>query len=237
MEDAFVRVLSRIRRRQRLNQTDRAHLCLFAAAMMARTRAMGAHWKNQLSEIHERVETLERMHDAEPTMSHTTAKMVDHAEQWIVAESLKIMTPLLFEMPMNILVTGDEFGFITSDDPCVMFNPKLHRFPPLYRSPGLGQRDVEISLPLTPNHLLLISHREHAFYLDAVRKVVDEANRLRRAYCTEEFVSWKGETRSCWFDLGKKPDDCWENSEEGKKALEERDEFLRAASKSEEKQQ
>jgi hypothetical protein len=47
IENDFVNVLSRIRRRQNLNLPDRARLCLFVAAMHTRTIAMGEHWRKR----------------------------------------------------------------------------------------------------------------------------------------------------------------------------------------------
>jgi hypothetical protein len=39
---------------------------------------------------------------------------------------------------------------------------------------------------------------------------VDDANRLPCLDCTEEFISWKGETQPYWLDPGKEPDNAWE---------------------------
>jgi hypothetical protein len=55
--------------------------------------------------------------------------------------------------------------------------------------------------------------------LDVGQHVVDEANRLTRAYTDDEFVSWKGTTRPYWFESGTMPADAWENTEAGKKAM------------------
>jgi len=37
-------------------------------------------------------------------------------------------------------------------------------------------------------------------YIGAAQDAVNEANYLRRLSCEKEFLSWKGETRPCWFD-------------------------------------
>jgi hypothetical protein len=129
-----------------------------------------------------------------------------------------------------ILVTNDETGFITSDTPCVWFNPSLYKLPPFYRHPGLGQKDIEVTLPLTPRHLLTISHHRYPRYVTINSKAVDEFNRRTRFHCAEEFVSWKGETQPYWFDPGREPEDTWEKSEEGKRAVEERDRLLKELS-------
>jgi hypothetical protein len=162
---------------------------------------------------------MEKQYNTETTTSHQTGRMVEVAPQYFVMEMLKIQTPLLFEMEMSIFVAHDDLGFITSDSPCVWFNPRAHTFPTFYRSPGLAQPDVEVTLPLTPNHLLFISQRKNLFYLDVGQDLVDEANRTTRAHTADEFVSWKGETRPYWFDLGTPPEDAWENTEAGKKAM------------------
>jgi hypothetical protein len=183
---------------------------------------MGEHWTRQFQDLHDVVTGLEQAHGAPPTTSIQTGKMVEYAHQQIITSALEIETPLLFQMQMAVFVTDRELGFITSDSPCVWFNPKLHTYPPFYRSPGLGQQDIEVTLPLSPQHLLFISHRQSAtFYLDIEERYVDEANRSTRFHCDEEFVSWKGETRPYWFERGQEPEDMWEKTEAGRKALEE----------------
>lgn len=219
IENDFMQVLARIRRRDNLTALDRARLCIFTAAMHTRTIAMGDHWKATQQELHDVVRNLEKQHDAPPTTSLQTARMVEYAAQHLIAMGIDVEAPLLFEMPMTIMVTTDELGFITSDAPCVWFNPQLYKLPPFYRSPGLAQRDIEVTLPLTPRHLLLISHRNNPLYIDVEQNAVDEGNRMRRFHCDKEFVSWKGETRPYWFEMGEEPEDSWEKSPEGKEAL------------------
>ncbi len=221
LENAFVGLRAKIENREALSREDKITLCSFAAAMQARTRRSGDHWKDTAQQLHDLVSSMEQQHNAEPSTSRQTKQMVNVAPQYLVMTMLEIQTPLLFAMEMSIFVADDELGFITSDSPCVWFNPKAHTYPPAFRSPGLAQPEIEVTLPLTPRHLLFISHQSHPFYIDVDQRMVDEANRLVRAYSTDEFVSWKGETRSTWFDVGKLPDDAWENTEAGKKAMRE----------------
>lgn len=51
------------------------------------------------------------------------------------------------KMHLSILNTDDEVGFITSDDPCVWFDPEAYKRLPFYRSVGLGYRSVEVHCP------------------------------------------------------------------------------------------
>src|SRR5207244_1156745 len=134
IENDFVRVLSRIRARQTLNAFDRARLCFFVAAMHTRTIAMGEHWKEFQQSIHDQVVALEKQHNAPPVTSLETGEMVEHAHQHLIATGVVVQAPLLFQMQMSISVTNNELGFITSDTPCVWFNPEWYKLPPFYRS-------------------------------------------------------------------------------------------------------
>jgi hypothetical protein len=214
VETDFVAVLSKVRKRQKLDATDRARLCIFSAAMHTRTVSMGRHWKKQMGQLHGIVLNLELSKKLKPDRSLEVAKLVEFAHPDVITGGLQLEAPILFQMQMSILVSDDEFGFITSDRPCVWFNPEAYKLPPFYRAPGLGQEHIEVTLPLTPHHLLFISHTTGAAeYIDADQNMLDETNRLTRAYCDEEFVSWKGETRPKWFDIGEEPDDSWEKSQ------------------------
>ncbi|HLZ41697.1 MAG TPA: DUF4238 domain-containing protein [Candidatus Sulfotelmatobacter sp.] len=221
LENAFVSVRSKIERQHELTNEERATLCLFTAAMHSRTRRAGDHWQQTAQQMHEIVSSMEEQHNLEPTTSRQTGRLVEIAPQHLVMTMLEVQAPMYFAMELSVFVANDELGFITSDSPCVWFNPTLHTLPPFYRSPGLGQSDIEVTLPLTPQHLLFISHRKHPFYMPVGQNVVDEANRLSRAHSDIEFVSWKGETRPYWFETGTMPDDAWENTDPGRKAMRE----------------
>jgi Protein of unknown function (DUF4238) len=219
IEADFVGVLGKVRSREKLSASDRARLCVFTAAMHSRTVSMGEHRKKQMSRLHEVVVDSEQAKNLPAVRSLETAKMVELAHQEAIAASLEHESPLLFQMQMTILMTDDEMGFITSDNPCVWFNPSLHKMPPAYRSPGLGQLAIEVTLPLTPQHALFISHQRTPEYVEVDQALLDESNRLTRFACNEEFVSWKGQTRPSWFERGEEPSDTWEKVEEHRKAL------------------
>lgn len=225
LEGKFVPVLSRIRRRESLNVMDRAHLCMFTAAMHSRTMVQGEHWRKQIAKLHEQIEALERARGAPPETSLATGRMVSTAHLDIVLMGITQMSPLLFQMRMSILVTDDDTGFITSDVPCLLFNPKLHTLPPSYRSPGLAQCDIEVRLPLTPQHMLVISHQELEPYISVNSKMVQELNRTTRFSCHAEFISWKGIVDPFWFSEREMPDDAWEKTEQGKAAMAEAEEW------------
>lgn len=100
--------------------------------------------------------------------------VVKHAHPYLVESGIEVLAPTLFKMPMSILVTDDEVGFVTSDNPCVWNVPGAHKLPPGLRFPSLSQPSIEISLPLTPQHLLLISYSVYPLYVDVKQSTVDD---------------------------------------------------------------
>jgi hypothetical protein len=225
LESKFTRIRDRLTKREILSDSDRANLCLFTAAMHSRTIPAGEHWRKTQQEIHDCVVAMEQACGLEPRKSLEIAAMVVNAPQQLVAMSLGAEAPLYFTMNMTIFVTNDPVGFITSDSPCVWYNPKAHTFPPAFRSPGLAQPDIEVSLPLTPHLMLLFSHHKLDPYVDVSETFVERANRRVRVFADKEFVSRQGVSLPQWFVEEPMPDDAWENTDDGKRAIAEQSEW------------
>jgi Protein of unknown function (DUF4238) len=225
IENGFVEVRERIKRHEMLSIEDRVMICLFTAAMRSRTIRAGDHWAEQNRKLHEMVTRMEQQYELEPKTSLETGEMLRNAAQRSVMMSLEIETPLYLQMEMAVLEIQDERTFITSDSPCVWFNPKAHTFPPFYRSPGLAQSDIEVTLPLKPKHMVLFSHIHQTDYIGVGGSLVDGLNRRTRAFTTNEFVSWKGQMDPSWFVKRALPADAWESTEEGKKSLQRQTEW------------
>jgi hypothetical protein len=220
-EDGFLRVLPKIQQRNKLETRDIAALCIFTAAMFARTNMMGRQFIKFLGDIHELVVKGERTNNALAGTSLETADMAQHAHQRMIQATLETLPQMLFRMSLAVLDTDDELGFITSDTPCIWFNPDSHKLPPALRSPNLSDPRIEISIPLTPRHTLLFSHSHLRGYARATPQYVDELNWRVRRGCSEQFISWKGEIKPSWLEAGVLPDDAWENTAEGKHSLRE----------------
>ena len=225
LEGKFVRVRDRISKRETLSDLDRAMLCLFTAAMHSRTNKAGEDSRKTQQKLHDQVVAMEKARGAKPHTSLQTAALLENAHQFWLVMSLENEAPLYFQMNLTILVTSDPVGFITSDAPCSWYNPKAHTMPPSYRSPGLAQNDIEVTMPLTPNLMLMFSHHTFEPYVEVAEAVVEHANHRIRAFADKEFVSWKGISRREWFVQRPLPPDAWENTEEGKKAMREQAEW------------
>jgi len=117
---------------------------------------------------------------------------------------------LLLRLQMIVLTTPKATPFITSDNPCVVFDPEACKRPPMYQGVGLGFRSVQVTLPVSPTQMLLLRYGPPmCAYLPMPEAVVDEMNRLTRAHCSEYFVTNANATRPIWFDLGTEPEDSW----------------------------
>jgi len=214
-EDAYGRLRPKILSLETLDGRERGDLIAFASAMLARPKARGDHFGKFFSGIHEVVENLEKSRGATPLTSLETKRYAENAPAATIASTMLVVPDLLSRMNMAIFVTDDADAFITSDMPCVLFDPYAHRRPPFYRAPSLIDPNVEVSLPLTPQRMLFLSSEPIRGYVQAEPKTVDELNRRTRFGCSEYFVSHRGTVKAYWFDPGREPADSWERSPEG----------------------
>ena len=218
-EADFQPILAAIRRRQNLTARQRAKLAIFTAAMMGRSKRQGDHW---LAQWMEQVEKMKRIEEkfgitGGRRQSDRLERVLENSHANLVVNMIESAAPILTAMTLTILTTNDTDGFITSDAPAVMYNPSAHRLPPFFRSPGLLQPDVEVTLPLSPHELALYCRQPlNLLYTPIPDKCVDEANRTTYFFADEEFISWKGNTREAWFEKRDPPPDAWENTNDSR---------------------
>jgi hypothetical protein len=109
-EELFVAVLPKIRERRTLGRDDLARLCIFTAAMQARTNSMGRRVKDFLGGIHELVAKDEQKHNAQARTSLETVDIARHANQRMIQSVLRALPQMLFRMSVVILETDDRVG-------------------------------------------------------------------------------------------------------------------------------
>jgi hypothetical protein len=102
--------------------------------------------------------------------------------------------PVLAKMNMVVFTTDDPLGFITSDHPCVYFDPDRRRRPTDLRS-----RTVEVTLPVSPRSLVLLCWEDFPPYRRARLEEVENANRGQSIACAEHIVVCRQQTRDVWF--------------------------------------
>jgi hypothetical protein len=144
-----------------------------------------------------------------PTLGYEDVKrIVDKPMESMLIPMIETGTPLLMGLDFLVL-TSVEPAFITSDYPCVWFDPEAYKRPPLYQQPALIYESIEITLPVSPHQLILLNRRQLSGYRGVPDRIVDEYNRRTRFGCSEYFVNSSNAMKPIWFEPGVEPEDSW----------------------------
>ncbi len=233
LEDAFVSVRDgRLSGRASLSPQDDLLLRAFAGAMKSRTRGhlehmqrqfksaldMGESIREQMTAMSpsERLKMAPSVGPVEPRPGMTLDEVRELAEGSVgplVVAEVQAQLPILSQMSLAVLCTAEPVGFITSDMPCVWFDPEAYKRPWPLGGVGLGWRTVEITMPVSPRQLMLLNWQSVEGYLDITPEQVDDFNRRTRFWCDACFIACKTEKRDIWFDPGAPPEDARPASE------------------------
>ena len=214
--------------RKRLTMRDKGLLVTFAAIMHGRTRLQRNHHREQFGRIVEHAEAIkadieqmtpeERKRLPQSMSSSSRVPSISLGDMRAVVRQpmthvfpafVKAEAAILAKMNCALIVAESELGFITSDAPCVHHDPEMYRRPLMYRG-GLGYRTAEVTLPLTPNLLLLCGWilESDMKYGNLGPEYVDEFNRRTQFYCDKQYVVRRNATKDHWFDPGEIPEDA-----------------------------
>lgn len=227
LESEFARIRDEaIRNKFDLDEEDRVHLCAFSAAAQIRSRAQRNHIKQQWAGVLEDLEAMqEALRDATseqrramrtigpsrktPSMGiDDVRRLAQSPLQEVLGPTIAAQLPILARMNMTILCTEEDPGFITSDAPCVWFDPEWHTRPFLFQAPGLAYKTIEVTLPIAPTSLLILTWADLGdgqLYMKIHPSIVDDLNRRTRGHADEHFVVKSNTTRPIWFELGTPP--------------------------------
>jgi hypothetical protein len=227
LEAKFVRVQQKIVELKTLDPYDRAYLAAFMATMHSRTDPVAEGMKASISKFHSHVREMEEAikrgdtaklpratmpGEGAPISSADTEYLVRNSRPLVVEVALSAAAPIMRNMPLAFLEAPEGSFFITSDNPCVWFDPEAYKRPPFYRNPGLAMKDIEITMPISPRVMALMTHNAKVQgYTRLTKAHVNELNRRTVGFCHEQFVSNTPETLAIWLDPGTPPPDAWEN--------------------------
>lgn len=228
---------ARLRREKLSNRIDlvpdeKSQLLLFVAAMKARTVVQRDHMQNQWGKALEMMDSLaeqmtkeggERFIATQPSLSGSEESL-SHEQVRSLAEKpmqnslfpmMISQVELLAQMHISIIGTNTSSSFITSDSPCVWVNPEIHKLPPFFRHVGLGQSKTEVTLPISPEQIILISWNEqNDGYMELNNdQAVEEYNRRTGCLCDKYCISNSNIRKGSWFDSGIEPEDSWEKTQ------------------------
>lgn len=186
----------KIKNKLPLNPEEHIILCAFVSVMLQRTLKHKDNLENFYTQLIERAEAIERENNLTPTESTKLKKAREDTHKLGVVQLLPDITTLLMDMGVAFLC-ADKADFITSDDPCNLFNPDLQW--QSFQGPGLGQQNVQVTLPLSPKIMLCMSWTNMKGYIKWEDFRVEEVNRMVRGFCYKYFISNNPKTKKKWF--------------------------------------
>ena len=207
---------NKLDKRLPLSRRDQLSMCAFVATMYARTKSRGEFWRGQwqrvldmgqrvqdrMNEIPpEDAERMARAFEPSPDEEDTgmtmddVRKLVEQPMRALLPSEHAVVTPILARMPYVIMETADSTGFVTSDAPCVWFDPELMKESPSFGAGGLISPSIEISMPLSPSQCVFFGHQlitSGYVRLEPTNPLIDQINKRVR-HLTTALVS--GESR------------------------------------------
>jgi len=205
-----------------LTTEERAYLCAFIAAMHARTPRQREHirsqWNGVLNIMNSMAEGMKTAseetkrsmakisHKASATtkregMTHEQVKeLVENPIENSIFPMIRAETPHLLALNLAIFTTQSSPGFITSDYPVVWFDPQAYKRPPMYRAPALMYETIEITIPITPNHCIVLNRQGRTGYVDIPDEAVFQMNRRTIHYAAEQFIVNQDTYDENWFN-------------------------------------
>lgn len=187
-----------ISRRVPLNENEHVVVCAFVAAMLQRTLKHKQNIEDFFDRLITMTEDLERAHGMRPQKSLELRQAKDDAHKMAIIQSLPYLTTILSKMNLAFLCANRRGSFITSDAPCFLFNSQLQwqRF----YGPGLGQKHVEVLMPLSPEILVLLSWVNNMRgYLGLGEDLIHECNRMVVGYAHQYFIANSSKVKRRWF--------------------------------------
>jgi len=118
-------------------------------------------------------------------------------QRHLMLPQIAAMLPALRSMNMARFHTDDALGFITSDAPVIIGDPKHN--PAWLSGVRLMSPTVEIYLPIAPSLCAVLQRTGTSGIHPADKSFVDEVNRIIRFSCHESYVARRNATDPYWF--------------------------------------
>ena len=186
---------NKLLKHEQLDPTEHLEICLFIATMHNRTISRINHLGDMLKPIQERlksykefaktatVEELKKMSNISTTTGSKTISLeelgeaIDKPLENIMVPIVNYLVPELAKLKIAIFYTKEDFGFITSDNPCVWRSFEAHMR--LFQSPGLNDDTINIILPISPTHCILLNKQIEGYIdIDTNPESIDQINTL-----------------------------------------------------------
>ncbi len=181
-----------------LDNYEHIVLCAFVAAMLQRTLKQKENIERFFDQVIADIENMEKAHGASPKTSLEWRREREDAHKISLIQTIPGITKILVKMNLAFLCANKRGPFITSDAPCFLFNSHLQwqRF----YGPGLGQKYVEVRMPLSPEISVSFSWANNLRgYLGIDKDLIHEHNRMVFGYSHEYFIANSPKIKRRWF--------------------------------------
>jgi len=199
IESEYANVFQKkIKKKLPLSEYEHIILCIFVATTLQRTLRQKDNLEQFLDELINHGEIIAKHHGVVSKNVENLREYKKNAHKISILSMLSEITQLLSRMSVAFLcVDASGSKFITSDDPCTLFNPELQwqRF----YGPGLGQDKVEVHLPLSPEIMLCLSWANFRGYIEIKKSKIEDSNRMTRANCYKYLISHTPKTKWIWL--------------------------------------
>jgi hypothetical protein len=191
IEGSMARIVDqRILHKQPLTQAESAELDLFVACMFMRTERMKDGITPAVSAMAHNEKAHAQLHE---NPIPDTSVMEHNAHAHAICYGVLFISDELAKMSHNVFIAPAGKAYLTSDTPCVWQAP--------LGITGLVNPMLEITLPLTPHHLLHISKIiPTSGYIDAPHFWVDQRNWETIRRCRVYFVANSSVLDASWLE-------------------------------------
>jgi hypothetical protein len=191
IEDSMAQTIDkRILHKQPLEQEESEELDMFVACMFLRTERM----KDSITSGVSAMARIEKDHSQAFGKPISDTSVMEHnAHAHAIYDGILFISEELGKMSHNVFVAPVGKAYLTSDTPCVWQAPLGFA--------GLANPMLEITLPLTPRHLLHISRNvPTSGYIDQLDFMVDQTNWETIRRCRNYFVANSPTLDASWFE-------------------------------------
>ena len=171
-----------------LDSQEHLIFCAFVAAMLQRTLKQKENIEHFMDQVIDHAKQMEMAHGVPPKTSLEWEKEKKDAHKLSVMQMIPEIAKILYQMNVAFLCTKSKrVSFITSDSPAYLFNSQL-QFQRFY-GPGLGQKHVEVRMPLSPEISVDFSWINNLRgYLVASEDMVHNDNRMVYGHSHQYFI-------------------------------------------------
>jgi len=189
----------KIKNKLPLDSQEHLIFCAFVAAMLQRTLKQKENIEQFMDQVIGHVKQMERARGVSPKTSLEWEKEKNDAHKLSVMQMIPEIAKVLYRMNVAFLCTKNKrVSFITSDSPAYLFNSQL-QFQRFY-GPGLGQKHVEVRIPLSPEISVDFSWINNLRgYLVANEDMVHNDNRMVFGYSHQYFIANSEKLKRRWF--------------------------------------